>query len=345
MKHINQFYLITTVLVLTTLLQTSCVAHDLNWGRGDATNKGVAQVMRTYFLGRFSIAIPEEMEEQSRLQKLRDVKVNEMIWPRESDHVKSREVEWDKFLAGITKLPIPRGKDRIIIKKYDLASTGKWAKGILYYNDQGNSRTAPWSLLMDTGSVYVWLETIPVVVEEDLKKDLAISNLNEICQSYKTLETGGIKWGSFYLKYGAINLPYLWQEESYIRFEKHPLDLKIEIDMDMDSAYKREKHGLIEKSSAVIDSGYAAMAQVKIQRIRSRKREVAGMPGEEVVDRLVTKDKTEFDFGWEYVGKNDSGEYPTVRITMESPDGKQEEKLKIWDAVLDSMKPMFVRNK
>ncbi|MFH1028812.1 MAG: T6SS immunity protein Tli4 family protein, partial [Pseudomonadota bacterium] len=147
----------------------------------------------------------------------------------------------------------------------------------------------------------------------------------------------------FFLKHGAINLPYLWQEKSYVRFEGHPLNLKIEIDMDMDAGHKRPQFGLIEKASAAIDSGYASAANVSIKNIRSQKREVAGVPGEEVIDRLTDKDNKTLDFGWEYVGKKDSGEYPTMRITMESPDGNLDEKLKIWDAVLDSMKPMFER--
>jgi hypothetical protein len=36
---------------------------------------------------------------------------------------------------------------------------------------------------------------------------------------------------SFYLKYGAINIPYKHQESTYARFEGHPLSLKLEIEM------------------------------------------------------------------------------------------------------------------
>ena len=44
---------------------------------------------------------------------------------------------------------------------------------------------------------------------------------------------------------------------------------------------------------------------------------------------------------WRYAGKKDSGEYPEIVLEMESPDGNLKEKLKIWDAILESMKPLY----
>jgi hypothetical protein len=69
------------------------------------------------------------------------------------------------------------------------------------------------------------------------------------------------------------------------------------------------------------------------------------MKGEESILRISEDGEKTIMFTWEFNGKEDSGEYPTTTIEMEAPDGKLDEKIAIWDAVLDSMKPMFVRKK
>ena len=304
--------------------------------------------MGTYYIGRFSIAVPVDMHEAkgSRSHELRYEEVKEIMWPEGTSHENAREAEWKRFMAKIRELSPPKGKDNVIIRMRDFNNIGNWAKAVFYYNDEFDCNSGPWAFLMDSGPIGVWIkDNPPGNVEAENKTDNAINSITNIGRSYRTIYPNAPrpKGDWFYLKHGAINLPYLWQEKYYIRFEGHPLDLKIEIEMNMDSEYGIEKHGLIDKTNAVIASGYAAAANVKLKRIRSQKRDVAGMPGEEEIDKIADKDKKTLDFGWEYIGKENSGEYPTLRITMESPDGNLEEKLKIWDAVLDSMKPMFVR--
>lgn len=44
---------------------------------------------------------------------------------------------------------------------------------------------------------------------------------------------------------------------------------------------------------------------------------------------------------WRFAGRKDSGEQPKILVTMESADGRLEEKLQIWDAVLNSLQPMY----
>ena len=82
-----------------------------------------------------------------------------------------------------------------------------------------------------------------------------------------------------------------------------------------------------------------------MSKIRLAKREVAGMKGEESILRISEDGEKTFMFTWEFNGKEDSGEYPTTTIEMEAPDSRLDEKIAIWDAVLDSMKPMFERKK
>ena len=44
-------------------------------------------------------------------------------------------------------------------------------------------------------------------------------------------------------------------------------------------------------------------------------------------------------------GEEDSGKRPEIQITMESADGALEEKIKVWDAILDSFKPKYPMRK
>ena len=77
-----------------------------------------------------------------------------------------------------------------------------------------------------------------------------------------------------------------------------------------------------------------------IKKIRSAKRKIADLDGEEEVIRATAQGSTQLDFGWRFAGRKESGDYPKIRIRMESADGGLEEKLKVWDALLNSFKPI-----
>ena len=64
------------------------------------------------------------------------------------------------------------------------------------------------------------------------------------------------------------------------------------------------------------------------------------MMGEEEVDLMKSKDDAKLSFAWIYSGKKDSGVFPEIEITMDAPDGQLDEKLKLWDALLNSFKPV-----
>ena len=140
------------------------------------------------------------------------------------------------------------------------------------------------------------------------------------------------------MRHGVINLPYLEQEKSYSRFEGHVLELKLEVEMS--ETQEVEKLGVAERLAASIVTRF--VPGVDVDRIRSRSRTAAGLKGEELVMRMsASGEETQIQFAWEYRGKADSGEYPEIQITMETPDGSLNEKLKVWDAILDSFKPMY----
>ena len=94
----------------------------------------------------------------------------------------------------------------------------------------------------------------------------------------------------------------------------------------------------MERTTAAITSGFAA--GVDIERVRSHKRVLSGITGEEEVDRMKSADDAKLSFAWIYNGKKDSGDYPEIEITMESKNSNLDEKLKLWDALLNSFKPV-----
>jgi hypothetical protein len=173
--------------------------------------KGAKMPMETYYIGRFSIAVPTEMKEAegSRSHKLRYAEIFEVMWPNEISPEKAREAEWNKLMAKIEALNPPEGKYKVIIKRLDFSNVGKWSKAVFYYDDDGRPRTATWSFLMDTGSVGVWIITPPVVVEKENVSNKSVRNLDNISKAYRVLDTIKLPKGEwFYLKHGAINLPY-----------------------------------------------------------------------------------------------------------------------------------------
>lgn len=308
--------------------------------------KGVNKNMDTHYIGRFAIAIPTEMKLKIRSAKLRDAEIKEIVWSKNVSSEQARTSEWERYMTEINKLAAPKDKDNVIINQYELPNFDKWVKGVFYYNDHFDRDSAQSTLLMDSGQIGVWINMDGIVVEKEKVIPKTIPNYETIVKAYQPPNTvKQIKQqpdNRFYLQYGVINLPYYVQEESIARFEGHPLITKLLIEMEMDMNHEIEPQALIKGTKAMIAAALITPGG-SISKIRLGKREVAGMQGEEAVLKVREGKETDLVFTWEFNGKDDSGEYPTTRINMEAPDGNLEEKLKIWDAVLDSMKPKFVR--
>lgn len=306
------------------------------------TEKGITIPMETYYIGRFSIGVPLGMKQASRVHALRDTDVIEVSWPKGKNYNDARNEVWDNFTAEVKKLKAPRRADKVIIKKRDFPEIGQWAKGVFYHKKGDDFEEATWSALMDAGPLGVWFKTSrAVLIEDDMKSNNASNNIAIIGNAYRVIEPNAPKpkgdW--FYLQYGAINLPYKWQESSYVRFEGHPTKLKIEIKMN--ETYNVEP-GLIERTNSGMTNILGKyVTGVSVDRLRSKKRVAAGLDGEEEILRMSDNDGKTLYFHWAFAGKEDSGEYPEINVEIESPDGNLEEKLKIWDAILDSMQPMY----
>ena len=290
------------------------------------TTKGAQRVMKTYYMGRFAIDLPTEFQLEIQSQKIRYAEVSDFKW-KERDRAKEREALWAKKIGEIKKLKLPKGKDRIIIEEVNIPNLGKWAKGILYYGNYVSPRTLYWTVLLDCGDTGIWLQI------DGIKKDQMSNHFIMLLSRYQ-YGFDNLTKDSFCLNHGRIELPYLEQEEIYARFAG-PMDMKLRIEMN--ETQKVEEAGVLDRLVASLAMNFAP--NVDVDKIRTGSRTVAGLPGQEIIIRGTVNDVSELFFAWDSPGKEDSGEYPEIKIGLECPDGSLDEKTKIWDDLLDSFRP------
>lgn len=294
--------------------------------------------MRTYYMGRFAIDVPVEMKQAVQAQTLRLAEVEDFTWPAGQQHDNAREQVWKSQIEEIRNVNLPRGIKKPIIEEQVLQVDDRLVKGVLFYGDYIASDEGTWNLLLDAGTSGLWLRYTGLLEAKKEMQDWLI----KIATSYHPIPvSAGSSFPAenlFYLKHGAINLPYKREEKTYSRFEGHPLDLKLEIDMN--DTHEVETRGLAERLAASILTSYAP--GVDVDKIRSRSRVAAGLKGEELVMRMSANgEDTLIQFCWEYLGEAESGERPEIQITMETPDSDLDEKLRVWDAIVNSFKPMY----
>jgi len=292
------------------------------------------EAMNVHRIGRFAIAVSEKMKKAHQGSEVRFREIEETPWPAGTKPEEAREAAWQARLNEIRELEPPEGKANTLLETRKLEINGAWAQAARYYGYKDDAETINWDLLLDGGALGVWVTADGVIEEE---KEIWKYNL-EVAEAYRPpAKAAAAKENWFYLKHGAIALPYLEQEGAYARFEDHPLGI-YKFTVETTSVDEVEKVGLLDKITAVIVSGYGQ--GVKIDRLRTGKRTVAGLKGEEAILRMSTDDDTELSFSWTYPGKEDSGHYPDITINMTAEDGQAEEKTAIWDAMLDSMRPI-----
>lgn len=322
------------LILLLGLCLAACRSDGSSTGKKTGTpDKGVKKTMKTYYMGWFAIDVPVEMQRQIQTSKFRYADIEEFKIQNNDRSEQARIELWNKRLEEISNMKKPRNISKIIIEERNFPSLGNWSRGVLYYGDYLIPKRQFWTVIVDYGKIEVSLTIAGT------NNDKMLSNINNILRSYSVNQNAQDSTKTtFYLKYGSINLPFLEQEETYTRFEGHPLNLKLEVEMS--ETHEVEEETLAERLAAAIATRFAP--GVDVDTIRSGKREAAGLKGEELITRMSADgEDTQLDFTWEYSGKVDSGEHPEIQITMEAPDGNLDEKLKIWGAVMNSFRPMY----
>ncbi len=298
--------------------------------RSGTTPKGAQQGMKTYYLGRFAVDVPADYKLEMRSQTIRYAEVVDYKWQTHGNHEHERNELWANKMSEIARLHKPIDKKQIIIEEKDLKGLGSWAKAVQYYGNYLVTESLYWTVLVDYGDVGVML-TI-----DGADNDMTIANFTNILSHYRYGALDQSARDSFYLNYGKITLPYLEQEKTYARFEG-PMEMILRIEMA--ETHKVEEAGVMDRLVASLAVNFAP--GVDVDKIRSGKRTVAGLAGQEIATQMSDDNGKELFFAWEYLGKENSGEYPEIKIGVECPAGNQKEKLKVWDRVLDSFRPLY----
>lgn len=326
MKKIGQVLLV--MFFSLTLGGCSNAAEKAGIGK-KAIQKGAQQGMKTYYMGRFAIDVPAEFKLAVQSQKIRYADVSDFIW-QSGDRGNERKTLWANKIAEIKKLPLPVDKKETIIEEVEFPAIGKWAKGVIYYGDYLIPKRMFWTILVDYGQTGAWLTIAGT------NKEMMVKNFTNILSSYEFGQRQFLK-NYYFTRYGAVALPYLEQEKTYARFDG-PMGMQLKIEMH--EIHKApEKEGIIDRTVAAMSTGFAAGLDIK--KIRSQKRTAAGLSGEEEILQGDDGKRKNVSFDWEYLGRVDSGEQPMIQISIDTMADNLEEKIRIWDKVLDSFRPAY----
>jgi len=293
--------------------------------------------MKTYYMGRFAIDVPVEFKLAVQSHRFQYAEITEVDWPINISRDVARTQMWDARIAEIKKLRCPKTIDKVIMKNNDIRDIGQWCKGVLFYGNYMSSKDGHWEVLIDVGPIALWVKLAGLIEYEQEM----LSDIKKIAAAYKPKGSDTYaplpEAGGFYLKSGVINLPYFEQEETYARFEG-PMGMVLRVETaEIHKAPERE--GIIDRTVAAMVTGFAS--GLDIEKIRSQKKVVAGLPGEEEI--LVGDDgrRKNVSFDWEYLGSVESGEQPMIQITVDTEADNLDEKIRIWDKVLKSFRPAY----
>jgi len=287
--------------------------------------------MKTYYMGRFAIDLPEDFKLEIQSQTVRYAEVSDFKW-KEKDRDKERNALWAQKIEKIKKLTPPKIRKQIIIEEKVLKGIGHEARAIAYYGNQYAPNCTYWTILADYGTVGMWLT---LDGEDD---GLSIKNFTNILKHYQ-YGFNDLTKDSFCLNYGRIELPYLEQESTYARFAG-PMGMKLEIEMRQ--IHKEpESGGIISRTIAAMATGFAS--GLDIEKVRSRKKTAANLPGEEEILQGSDGENQDLSFDWEYLGTVESGEKPWIQITLDTKPDNRDEKIIIWDQILNSFRPAYKR--
>lgn len=313
--------------------------------------------MEEHRIGRFAVSLPESFTLLSASFEHRFAKVDTVGLPQGDDHAKAVDAVVKARLAEISKLNPPEADwvDGIVIEQRRLQAGQHAVIAVCYWGDSIDPESISWDAFFDYGSSGLWVSVAGYYLYDDPDaegvsdemdfprlerfKEKLVADFMEIGMAYRpevgTGRDGEQNW--FYLQHGAIALPYLEQEDARVRFEDKERGLRFQIETE--SVDEVEEAGLMDRLGALVTSGYASGFGVSVDKIRTGKRKVAGLKGEEAIFRMEDSEREEVTFSWEFSGKEDSGDSPSILVTIETENRDIKEKTELWDAVLDSMRP------
>jgi hypothetical protein len=242
---------------------------------------------------------------------------------------------WSDWLQKLSERRRPQGTREILIEQRELAPR---CQGVLAHDSEHDSNIRTWFALLDVGTHGVWLEC----AQEKRAPEQALALLKTVVRSYRVLETRDSlqpeSW--FYLERGAVTLPPLRDEHALVLFEGAPLEPAQQLSIRAGPG-PAPQGGLMNRLHRALALGLHGESTVAILRAGSRR--VDRFEGEELIIQVETGGNEHLAWTWSYSGLAGAPHVPCIELSMHSAGGAREDKARLWETALDSMRHLFPR--
>ncbi len=290
------------------------------------------QAVERQCVGRFCVDVPAEMRRGAQTYEMRRVRIQEfeLAPPIEGAFTRTLGERLAKVEALKSKRRTPTDPRGTVLEKR------VFKPGVLegaVYQPYNNRLMVVVGALLDARPVGVWLEG-----GGDKKfTDAIAADVKDVGLAYHLRRKDG-PWPApgkdwFYLGRGAVTLPVQEQEKAEAGFEGHPLGVKFEVTTK--TTAEPETKGLAQRLSEALGAAGPAYAGAG-SRVKHRSREAGGLGGEEMI--LRDSEAKRLYFMWDFPGDAGSGARPRVTLQMESRDERFDEKVALWDRLVDSLR-------
>lgn len=279
-------------------------------------------------LGRFVTEQPEWLQWEDGRHSVRHVMMKERPWPGGADPPQAFEQRWDSTMATLHKRDFKGTADiqDVVVEERKIRSG---LRGVLYHRGY-SPKELMWHALLQTDRVGVTFQKNSW--EGEAEADLEV--VQKTADAYQ-LKTDGTDAGNgFHLRKGVIVLPFQEAESLTARYTGNETTLTYEFKVlqqpPESSLWERIKNGVLKEAAQVVN--------LNITAIRNRERTVAGLNGKEEVIKYSEDGEQRLTFLWLYPGKVQSRTHPRIEIEMETPAKALEDRLPVWDQILDSLR-------
>ena len=287
---------------------------------------------RVHCFGRFCVNLPAGMLRVHDQHEIREIGIDEKRWHNPGNRERVRE--FDSRIKAIEALATGKAAGAVqgkVISRHEL-ETPKLQAAI--YQREDNPFVATWGALLSKGPVDAWLQyDSDFTAAADWPPALL-----EVAQAYRVSEVnpGAMRDGGlFHLRFGAVALPYKIMEKSSVRFEYPALQIKLRISTDtLNEARPGSLKERLAANARLLGSGGR---DLRIQK--NQLRLAAGMTGEESITRSDAPGLETLAFKWNYAGDGQAELKPRMVIEMDSAPGQDEQKLALWNRLLQSLRP------
>lgn len=281
-------------------------------------------------VGRLMLSLPAEMRRAGQEHVLySSVYLREVEWASSNGYKKV----WSDWLQKLSGRRAPPGVREIILEQREIAPR---CQGVLAHDSEHDRNIRTWFALLDAGTHGVWMEC----AREPGMPEQALSRLYAVARSYRTLEKRGplLPEGWFYLERGAVMLSPLRDEYAFVLFEGPPLDPGHQLSVRVAPSAAAQS-GLMSRLERALALGLPGESKVTILRRGSRR--VAGFEGEELVIQVETEGSERLAWAWSYPGQGGMPHVPCVELSMHALGEAREDKVRLWDNTLESMRHLF----